>query len=86
MMASRSDPAERSGYLRFLYRDWRPTRLGRIHNRVCAWVSGLGLTPQISYRAANHAVRGGAWAEDPAAQSAPSVGPIEAGAWKPREH
>jgi hypothetical protein len=47
MRASRRDPAERRGYLRFFYRDWRPTRLGRIWNRAYAWVSGLGLTPQI---------------------------------------
>lgn len=39
------DPAERSGYLRFFYRGWRPTLLGRIWNRTFAWVSGLGLTP-----------------------------------------
>jgi len=44
---SRSDPAERSGYLRFFYRDWRPTRLGKIWSGALAWVSGLGLTPQI---------------------------------------
>ena len=47
MRASRGDPAERSGYLRFFYRDWRPTRLGKIWNGAFAWVSGLGLTPQI---------------------------------------
>ena len=47
MRASRGDPAERSGYLRFFYRDWRPTHLGKIWNRAFAWVSGLGLTPQI---------------------------------------
>jgi hypothetical protein len=46
MKASREDPAE-SGYLRFFYRDWRPTRLAKIWNRAFAWVSGLGLTPQI---------------------------------------
>lgn len=43
----REDPAERSGYLRYFYRNWRPTRFGRIHNRIYAWVSGLGLTPPI---------------------------------------
>jgi hypothetical protein len=47
MKASREDPAERSGYLRYFYRDWRPTRLGRIWNGAYAWVSGLGLTSQI---------------------------------------
>jgi len=46
MRASRVDPAERSGYLRLFYRDWRPTRLARIWNGAFAWVSGLGLTPQ----------------------------------------
>jgi len=47
MTAFRTDPAERRGYLRFFYRNWRPTRLGKIWNRAFAWVSGLGLTPQI---------------------------------------
>src|SRR5258708_4280265 len=46
MMASRGDPAERSGYLRFFYRNWRPTRLESIWSRAFAWASGLGLTPQ----------------------------------------
>ena len=43
----REDPAERSGYLRLFYRDWRPTRLGRIVSGAWAWMSGLGLTPGI---------------------------------------
>ena len=47
MNTLREDPAERSGYLRYFYRNWRPTRFGRIHNRIYAWVSGLGLTPPI---------------------------------------
>jgi hypothetical protein len=47
MKASLEDPAERSGYLRYFYRDWRPTRFGRIWNGAYAWISGLGLTPQI---------------------------------------
>jgi hypothetical protein len=47
MRTSRQDPAELSGYLRFFYRNWRPTRLGRIWSAVFAWVAGLGLTPQI---------------------------------------
>lgn len=47
MKATLEDPAERSGYLRYFYRDWRPTRFGRIWNGAYAWVSGLGLTPQI---------------------------------------
>jgi hypothetical protein len=47
MRASHKDPAEQGGYLRFFYRDWRPTRFGRIWNTAFAWVSGLGLTPPI---------------------------------------
>jgi len=46
-MPSREDPAERAGYLRFFYRGWRPTRLGRLWSRAYAWVSGLGLVPKI---------------------------------------
>jgi hypothetical protein len=46
-MPPREDPAERSGYLRFFYRGWRPTRLGRIWSAAWAWVSGLGLTSRI---------------------------------------
>ncbi len=41
------DPAERSGCLRLFYRDWRPTRLGRLVNGAWAWLSGLGLTPRV---------------------------------------
>ena len=44
---SHEDPAERTGYLRYFYRDWRPTRLGRFWSSLCAWLSGLGLTPQV---------------------------------------
>ena len=47
MRTPQGDPAERRGYLRFFYRDWRPTRLGRIWSGALAWVSGLGLTPAI---------------------------------------
>ena len=46
-MTTSRDPAERSGYLRLFYRDWRPTRLGRIVSGAWAWVSGLGLTPRV---------------------------------------
>jgi hypothetical protein len=28
-IAGPSDPAEGRGYLRFFYRNWRPTRMGR---------------------------------------------------------
>lgn len=47
MTVSRKDPAEQNGYLRYFYRDWRPTRLGRIWSAAYAWVSELGLTPKI---------------------------------------
>lgn len=47
MKVPRRDPAERSGFLRFFYRDWRPTRLGRMVSAAWAWVSGLGLAPRI---------------------------------------
>jgi len=40
------DPAER-GCLRLFYRDWHPTRLGKLVTGALAWVSGLGLTPQV---------------------------------------
>lgn len=46
-MPPREDPAERRGYLRFFYRGWRPTRIGRLWSRVYAWVSGLGLVPRM---------------------------------------
>ena len=46
MATSRQDPAEHSGYLRYFYRDWHPTRVGRIWNAAYAFVAGLGLTPQ----------------------------------------
>jgi deazaflavin-dependent oxidoreductase (nitroreductase family) len=41
------DPAERSTVMRFFYRDWRPTRLGRWVNRLQCWWSGLGLPPRL---------------------------------------
>lgn len=46
-MPRQEDPAERSGYLRYFYRGWRPTRLGRLWSRLYAWVSGLGLVPSM---------------------------------------
>jgi deazaflavin-dependent oxidoreductase (nitroreductase family) len=39
-----SDPAERSRLLRLLYRDWRPTRLGRWVNRSASGLTALGLS------------------------------------------
>jgi len=47
MAPPHEDPAEQSGCLRFYYRNWRPTRLGKISNRAWARVTGLGLTPKI---------------------------------------
>jgi len=32
--------------MRLLYRDWRPTRLGRIINRIQAWYAAAGLPPR----------------------------------------
>jgi len=46
-MLPREDPAERTGYLRFFYRGWRPTRIGRLWSRMFAFVSGLGLVPAM---------------------------------------
>jgi len=40
------DPAE-LGHLRLFYRDWHPTRLGKLVTKTLAWVSGLGLTPPV---------------------------------------
>jgi F420H(2)-dependent quinone reductase len=42
----RHDPAERS-HLRLFYRDWRPTRLGKLVSGALSWFSGLGLTPNV---------------------------------------
>ena len=38
------DPAERSRVWRLLYREWRPTRIGRWANRLATWTSALGLS------------------------------------------
>jgi deazaflavin-dependent oxidoreductase (nitroreductase family) len=45
MQATLTDPAERHAVLRWFYRGWRPTRLGRSVNRVQGWWSSLGLPP-----------------------------------------
>ena len=42
-----SDPAERNVVMGLLYRNWRPTRLGRWINRLNCWWSGLGLPPKL---------------------------------------
>ena len=46
-MVLREDPAEKHGYLRFFYRGWRPTLLGRAWTRIFAWMAGLGLLPDL---------------------------------------
>ena len=46
MALTYEDPAEQ-GWLRLFYRDWHPTRLGKLVSRALAWVSGVGLTPPI---------------------------------------
>lgn len=43
-----TDPAERSPVRRLLYRNWRPTRLGRLANRVAGWTSALGLSSKAA--------------------------------------
>jgi len=43
---TRKDPAER-GHLRFFYRDWRPTRFGRLWIGAYAWLAAHGLTPEL---------------------------------------
>ncbi len=42
MMPPRRDPAESTG-LRHFYRNWRPTVLGQVWTRLCAWATALGL-------------------------------------------
>lgn len=46
-MPRHDDPAEKVSYLRYFYRGWRPTRLGRFWSRLYAWVSGLGILPSM---------------------------------------
>lgn len=41
-----SDPAEHDAFLRFCYRDWRPTRVGRWLNRFWGWWSSVRLPPR----------------------------------------
>jgi deazaflavin-dependent oxidoreductase (nitroreductase family) len=45
--STHSDPAERNAFMRLLYRNGRPTRIGRWFNRVNCWWSGLGLPPKF---------------------------------------
>lgn len=45
---SHADPAEQSFAWRLLYRDWRPTRVGRWANQVAVWSSALGLSSKAA--------------------------------------
>ena len=42
-----ADPADKNFAMRLLYRNWRPTRLGRGINRLMGWWSSLGLPPKF---------------------------------------
>lgn len=46
--SAHSDPAERLPLMRLFYRGWRPTRLGRLANRVAGWLSALGVSPDTA--------------------------------------
>jgi hypothetical protein len=46
-MITHPDPAEATGYLRFFYRNWRPTWFGRLWSRGYAWLVGLGILPPL---------------------------------------
>jgi deazaflavin-dependent oxidoreductase (nitroreductase family) len=41
-----SDRAEQGRIMRWLYRDWRPTRLARVLNRISEWLAAAGLPPR----------------------------------------
>lgn len=41
------DPAEAHGYLRWFYRDRRPTRFGRLWSRAYAWLVSLDILPPV---------------------------------------
>ena len=43
----KKDPAENSGFLKYFYRDWRPTRLGRLWTRIYAWLARKGVAPDL---------------------------------------
>jgi hypothetical protein len=63
-MPLHSDPAEK-GWLRYYYRDWRPTRFGRLWNRCWAWLAGHGLVPEIVVSLQTRDGRSGAPSERP---------------------
>jgi hypothetical protein len=41
------DPAERGVFMRLLYRDWRPTVLGRLVGRLMIWWNRLSPSPGV---------------------------------------
>lgn len=43
----RGDPAENDWFLRFAYRNWRPTLFGRVLSGAYAWTTSLGLTSPL---------------------------------------
>ena len=47
MHTPHQDPAEQNAVMRLFYRDWRPTRLGRLVNRLQGLWSSLGLPPKL---------------------------------------
>jgi deazaflavin-dependent oxidoreductase (nitroreductase family) len=47
MLGVRTDPGERNPIVRLFYRDWRPTRLGRVANCLTAWAAGVGIPPHF---------------------------------------
>jgi F420H(2)-dependent quinone reductase len=48
--AAPRDPAESSAMMRLFYRDWRPTRFGRIVNGAWSWWVGRGLPPRVMFQ------------------------------------
>lgn len=48
LLPAKTDPAEQSScYLRYFYRNWHATRLGRLWSRAYAWLAGLGIAPNL---------------------------------------
>ena len=59
------DPAEHSALMRLFYRDWRPTRLGRLVNRLQGWWSAHGLPPRIMAALEVRGRSSGRWRSNP---------------------
>jgi deazaflavin-dependent oxidoreductase (nitroreductase family) len=64
MSTPERDPAER-GFMRFFYNDWRPTRLGRIANRIMGWWSATGLPPSLQQTIEVRGRKSGKWRSSP---------------------